>query len=57
MDQVSLGNKSCLISSTTTPNIVMEAIKLTDSHDSVSFLIITNRQAANTAEFSWANAL
>lgn len=57
MDQVSLGSKLCLISSTTTPNIIIEAIKLTDSHDSVSFLIITNGQAANTAEFSWANAL
>lgn len=57
MEQVSLDSKSYLISSTTTPNIVMEAIKLTDSHDSVSFLIITKRQAANTAEFSWANAL
>lgn len=52
MEQVSLSSKSCLISSTTTPNNVMEAIKLTDSRDSVSFLIITKRQAANTAEFS-----
>lgn len=52
MEQVSLSSKSCLISSTTTPNNVMEAIKLTDSCDSVSFLIITKRQAANTAEFS-----
>jgi len=41
----------------TTPNIVMKAIKLTDSRDSVPFFIITKRQAVNTAEFSSANAL
>lgn len=57
MEQVNRSSNSCLISFTTTPNIVMKAIKLTDSCDSVSFLIITKRQAANTAEFSSANAL
>lgn len=48
---------SCLTSFTTTPNIVMKAIKLTDFCDSVSFLIAVKRQRANTAEFSSANAL
>lgn len=57
MEQVNRSSNSGLISFTTTPNIVMKAIKLTDSCDSVSFLIITKRQAANTAEFPSANAL
>lgn len=57
MEQVILSSNSCLISFTTTPNTVIKAIKLTDSSDSVSFLIIAKRQAANTAEFSSANAL
>lgn len=57
MEQVNLRSNSCLISFTTTPNIVIKAIKLTDSCDSVSFLIIAKRQAANIAEFSSANAL
>lgn len=57
MEQGNLSGNSCLISFPTTPNVVTKAIKLTDSRDSVSFLIITKRQAANTAEFSSANVL
>lgn len=57
MEQVNLGSNSCLISFPTTPNVVTKAIKLADSRDSVSFLIITKRQAANAAEFSSANVL
>lgn len=51
MEQVNPSSNSCLISITTTTNIVMKSIKLTDSFDIVSFLIIMKKQAVTQQNF------